>query len=204
MRVYTTPYPAHSVEGGRVLQAVARGSRLACANDADAVLPTPPPPPTKPLLVLSVGPHVVSYAMEIDTLRDADRTYAFFCEKVRLLPALSFQDRLRIMIETWRGVRYLHTYDDQGAANGAAGAGKKAIVHADLKPANILLTSDLRARLADVGLSTVVQVASHVSYVNQQPNYGVTGGTKVRRVPDYQLFNASLIGFVPFFKTKRS
>lgn len=47
-----------------------------------------------------------------------------------------------------RGLAYLH---------------EKAVIHLDIKPANILLTAEGTAKIADVGLARMLDTQSHLS-----------------------------------------
>ncbi|KAJ7943627.1 Receptor-like protein kinase [Quillaja saponaria] len=65
---------------------------------------------------------------------------------------LSWIERLEIAIGSARGLVFLHTYPGG------------CIVHRDVKPANILITSNFQAKLSDFGLSKVMNLGqSHVS-----------------------------------------
>ena len=53
--------------------------------------------------------------------------------------------KLSILLDVSSGLVYLHTQLE------------KPLVHRDLKPSNVLLTNDLRAKIADLGVSKLVQ-----------------------------------------------
>jgi vacuolar-type H+-ATPase subunit H len=89
---------------------------------------------------------------------------------------LSWQQRLAIATDAVRGLLFLHTPNPD--------THKPAILHHDIKPSNILLGEDDRARLADMGLArakrtaaahltTVTSVAGTNGYLDE--NYLGTG-----------------------------
>ena len=58
---------------------------------------------------------------------------------------LSWLERLAVAVDVVAGLLYLHTPDPY--------THKPTILHCDMKPSNILLDQDKRARLADMGLA---------------------------------------------------
>ncbi|XP_050207812.1 probable receptor-like protein kinase At5g18500 [Mercurialis annua] len=67
---------------------------------------------------------------------------------------LSWIQRLEIAIDCARGLWFLHTYPEG------------CIVHRDIKPTNILINAEFQAKLADFGLSKVMNVDQ--SYVSSE------------------------------------
>ncbi|KAI9160017.1 hypothetical protein LWI28_004285 [Acer negundo] len=92
---------------------------------------------------------------------------------------LSWINRLQIAVDAAHGLDYLH--------NGC----KPPIIHRDLKPSNILLTENMQAKIADFGLSRVVneeicsQSTTHPAgtpgYVGPEFNAGMVTGSKKER-----------------------
>ncbi|CAL5354630.1 unnamed protein product [Camellia sinensis] len=82
--------------------------------------------------------------------------------------------RLTIALDVARGVEYLHSLAHQ------------SFIHRDLKPSNILLTDDMRAKVADFGIvrlapdgksSVLTKLAGTFGYL--APEYAVTGRVTV-------------------------
>ena len=61
-------------------------------------------------------------------------------------PNIPLSIKLSILQDVSSGLLYLHTYNPL----------RKPLLHRDLKPENVLLTRDLRAKLADLGVSKVL------------------------------------------------
>ncbi|XP_051140762.1 receptor protein kinase TMK1 [Andrographis paniculata] len=86
------------------------------------------------------------------------------------LKPLEWMRRLTIALDVARGVEYLH------------GLAHQSFIHRDLKPSNILLSDDMRAKVADFGLvrlapdgkaSIETRIAGTFGYL--APEYAVTG-----------------------------
>ncbi|CAL5430445.1 unnamed protein product [Camellia sinensis] len=91
------------------------------------------------------------------------------------LNPLEWLKRLTIALDVARGVEYLHSLAHQ------------SFIHRDLKPSNILLTDDMRAKVADFGLvrlapdgksSVLTKLAGTFGYL--APEYAVTGRVTVK------------------------
>ncbi|XP_010246967.1 PREDICTED: receptor-like kinase TMK4 [Nelumbo nucifera] len=90
--------------------------------------------------------------------------------KTRRYPPLTWKQRVAIALDMARGVEYLHTLAQQ------------SFIHRDLKPTNILLGDDMRAKVADFGLvknapdgnfSIETRLAGTFGYL--APEYAATG-----------------------------
>jgi DNA-binding beta-propeller fold protein YncE len=102
------------------------------------------------------------HASLIDYIDDDIRTQ-------KCLHVLSLQQKLKILYDVALGVQYLHERD-------------KPILHRDLTARNVLLTKDLRAKIADLGQAIVKQY-NHRQYMSQAP------GTLCYMPPEVLKFN---------------
>jgi serine/threonine protein kinase len=71
------------------------------------------------------------------------------------LRKLALQQKLKILYDVALGLQYLHKRD-------------KPILHRDLTARNVLLTKDLRAKIADLG-QAIVKQHNHEQYMSQAP-----------------------------------
>ncbi|OWM76736.1 hypothetical protein CDL15_Pgr004948 [Punica granatum] len=97
-------------------------------------------------------------------------TQHLFEWRERGLLALAWKQRVTIALDVARGVEYLHSLAQQ------------SFIHRDLKPSNILLSDDMRAKVADFGLvknapdgkySVETRLAGTFGYL--APEYAATG-----------------------------
>ncbi|KAK4779149.1 hypothetical protein SAY86_006677 [Trapa natans] len=97
-------------------------------------------------------------------------TQHLFEWRVRRSQPLTWKQRVTIALDVARGVEYLHSLAQQ------------SFIHRDLKPSNILLTDDMRAKVADFGLvknapdgkySVETRLAGTFGYL--APEYAATG-----------------------------
>ncbi|XP_066393573.1 probable LRR receptor-like serine/threonine-protein kinase At3g47570 [Miscanthus floridulus] len=77
--------------------------------------------------------------------------------------ALSLSQRLDIAVDIVDALDYLH--------NGC----QPSIIHCDLKPSNILLNQDMRARVGDFGIARVLDEATSKHHVNSSCTIGIRG-----------------------------
>jgi len=77
--------------------------------------------------------------------------------------ALSLSQRLDIAVDIVDALDYLH--------NGC----QPSIIHCDLKPSNILLNQDMRARVGDFGIARVLDEAASKHLVNSSSTIGIRG-----------------------------
>ena len=77
--------------------------------------------------------------------------------------ALSLSQRLDIAVDIVDALDYLH--------NGC----QPSIIHCDLKPSNILLNQDMRARVGDFGIARVLDEATSKNPLNSSSTLGIRG-----------------------------
>ncbi|KAF5765342.1 putative protein kinase RLK-Pelle-LRR-IX family [Helianthus annuus] len=79
--------------------------------------------------------------LAIEYMPQGTLTHFLFDWKKHGLKPLEWRQRLMIALDVARGVEYLHCF------------GHQSFIHRDLKPCNILLGNDMRAKVADFGLA---------------------------------------------------
>ncbi|CAL4964208.1 unnamed protein product [Urochloa decumbens] len=79
------------------------------------------------------------------------------------LRALSLSQRLDIAVDIVDALDYLH--------NGC----QPPVIHCDLKPSNILLNQDMRARVGDFGIAKVLEEATSKQPINSNSSIGIRG-----------------------------
>ncbi|RLM86369.1 hypothetical protein C2845_PM04G07340 [Panicum miliaceum] len=77
--------------------------------------------------------------------------------------ALSLSQRLDIAVDIVDALDYLH--------NGC----QPPVIHCDLKPSNILLNQDMRARVGDFGIARVLDEATSKQHLNSNSSIGIRG-----------------------------
>jgi serine/threonine protein kinase len=72
---------------------------------------------------------------------------------------LSVEDRINIAVDILTALSYLHGLQSSPDTDGPL----RSVLHQDIKSRNVVLTSDHRAKLIDVGLSKIMENAAGVS-----------------------------------------
>src|SRR5262249_55959097 len=81
--------------------------------------------------------------------------------------ALPMAERLRIVAEVAEALDYAH---------------RQGVIHRDVKPANVLLTSAAAAKLSDFGLSMLAEVGDDSGMIRGTPNYMSPEQCRARRL----------------------
>jgi len=76
---------------------------------------------------------------------------------------LSLTQRLDIAVDVMDALDYLHNHC------------QPPIIHCDLKPSNILLTEDMRARVGDFGISRILPENASTILQNSNSTIGIKG-----------------------------
>ncbi|XP_062147994.1 calmodulin-binding receptor-like cytoplasmic kinase 3 isoform X3 [Alnus glutinosa] len=87
---------------------------------------------------------------------------------------LDFNQRLEIAIDVAHGLTYLHLY------------GEKQIIHRDVKSSNILLTENMRAKVADFGFARLGPMESDQTHISTKVK-GTVGYLDPEYMKTYQL-----------------
>lgn len=102
-------------------------------------------------------------------------------------PNLSWSTRLKIIKRTARGLAYLHE------------CSPRKFVHGDVKPSNILLSTDFQPHISDFGLNRLISITG-----NNPSSGGLMGGalpylkpSQTERTNNYKAPEARVLGCIP-------
>lgn len=142
------------------------------------------------------------YVVRIYDLRDTDATYYLVMEEVqgttysKRWRHLALAERLRILAQVAEALDYAH---------------HQGVIHRDVKPANVLVTTSDTPKLSDFGLSTIAEEGDTSGVVKGTPHYMSPEQTRGSRL-DYRtdlyslgvMIYESATGTLPFSGTSIS